>query len=307
MPREIIRQRFGKDIKEAVTQSLLPHAIEHAVTDHKLQIVSQPQINDISVNEGEPLRFRATVEVLPEFELKEYKGLKATKRVEPVTGQDIERTIERFRQSLAVFVPIAFISGLNGQFYKQFALTIAISTVISAFNSLTLSPALSAILLKSRHQRDLVPVAMSPWQKAIAGFFNLFNRGFAKASEGYSVTTSRLLGRKSLMFGIYVILLGLSWASFSGLPKGFIPVQDKQYLISDPRQTGGTKFTTVQGNRVWLYLETSAFGGVPDAGPVSLRVFSITQSRTVPMATPDLQPSNGVVHALADGYELGII
>jgi len=105
-PREIIKQRFGKDIKEAVTQSLLPHAIEHAITDHKLQIVSQPQINDISVNEGEPLKFRATVEIMPEFELKEYKGLRMTKRVERVTDEDVERTIERFRQSLAVFVPI---------------------------------------------------------------------------------------------------------------------------------------------------------------------------------------------------------
>jgi trigger factor len=116
VPREIIKQRFGKDIKEAVTQSLLPHAIEHAITDHKLQIVSQPQINDVSINEGEPLKFRATVEVMPEFELKEYRGLTATKRIARVTDEDIERTIERFRQSLAVFVPIEDRPAQDGDF-----------------------------------------------------------------------------------------------------------------------------------------------------------------------------------------------
>ena len=116
VPREIIKQRFGKDIKEAVTQSLLPHALEHALTDHKLQIISQPQINDISVNEGEPLKFRATVEILPEFELKGYRGLRTTKRVERVTDEDVERTIEQFRQSLAVFVPIEDRPAQDGDF-----------------------------------------------------------------------------------------------------------------------------------------------------------------------------------------------
>jgi trigger factor len=106
VPREIIKQRFGKDIKDAVAQSLLPHALEHAITDHQLQIISKPQINDISINEGEPLRFRATVEVLPEFELKEYRGVKMTRRVERVTDEEVEGALEQLRQSFAVLAPV---------------------------------------------------------------------------------------------------------------------------------------------------------------------------------------------------------
>jgi len=89
--------------------------------------------------------------------------------------------------------------------------------------------------------------------------------------------------------------------------KETIAYKDKQYLINDPKQTGGTRFTTVQGNQVMLYLETSPYGGVPDAGPVSLKVYSITKTLAIPMATPDLQSTNGVVHAFSDGIELGII
>jgi len=116
VPREIIKQRFGKDIKEAVTQGLLPHALEHAITDHKLQIVSKPQIKDISVSEGEPLKFRATVEILPEFELKEYRGVKMTKRVERVTDEAVEGALEQLRQSFAVFVPIEDRPAQEGDF-----------------------------------------------------------------------------------------------------------------------------------------------------------------------------------------------
>ncbi len=132
---------------------------------------------------------------------------------------------------IAVFVPIAFISGLNGQFYKQFALTIAISTVISAFNSLTLSPALSAILLKP-HEHRADGSSGNLVQRLIGRFFNGFNKGFARTSHGYSTTVGRLLGRRTLMMGVYVLLLAMSWMSFQSLPKGFIPTQDKQYLIS---------------------------------------------------------------------------
>lgn len=89
--------------------------------------------------------------------------------------------------------------------------------------------------------------------------------------------------------------------------KEVVPFRDKAYQISDPRQTGGVKYTTLAGNRVWFYLEGSPYGGVPDAGPVILRVYSITQSRVVPMATPDIQPVNGVIHALNYGYEFPII
>ncbi len=134
---------------------------------------------------------------------------------------------------IAVFVPIAFISGLNGQFYKQFALTIAISTVISAFNSLTLSPALSALLLKSREARehDKVNAHESFLLRGVSRFFALFNRTFSRASDNYSVTVGSLLGRRTGTLAVYGLLLLLTGVGLNSTPKGFIPTQDKQYLI----------------------------------------------------------------------------
>jgi len=119
---------------------------------------------------------------------------------------------------VAVFVPLAFISGLSGQFYRQFAMTIAISTVISAINSLTLSPALAALLLK-------------PHQKEKNAFFRLFNRYFGTASNAYSRSVGGVLTRKTLMLGIYVALLAVTGVLFKAVPDGFVPQQDKQYLI----------------------------------------------------------------------------
>lgn len=131
---------------------------------------------------------------------------------------------------IAVFVPIAFVSGLTGQFYKQFALTIAISTVISAINSLTLSPALAALLLKSHHApKDALTRFMDRY---LGGFFAGFNRLFARSSHSYSSKVSGLLGRKTLTVVVYVIFLGITAGEFMAIPKGFVPAQDKQYLIA---------------------------------------------------------------------------
>ncbi|MEP7042735.1 MAG: multidrug efflux RND transporter permease subunit [Dokdonella sp.] len=129
----------------------------------------------------------------------------------------------------AVFVPTAFISGLSGQFYKQFALTIAISTVISAFNSLTLSPALSAVLLKAH---DVPPDAFTRLLNGALGwFFRPFNRFFARASNGYVGTVSRILGRSSIAVFIYAGLIAVTLYGFAHTPSGFVPAQDKQYLV----------------------------------------------------------------------------
>jgi multidrug efflux pump len=131
---------------------------------------------------------------------------------------------------VAVFVPIAFVSGLTGQFYQQFALTIAISTVISAFNSLTLSPALSALLLRSHDApKDKLTKAMD---FLFGWFFRIFNKTFKKASHGYSGSVAGLLRHKTLSVLIYAILLGAAAYGLNALPKGFVPAQDKQYLIS---------------------------------------------------------------------------
>ncbi|HEV7225985.1 MAG TPA: efflux RND transporter permease subunit, partial [Pirellulales bacterium] len=193
----------------------------------------------------------------------------------------------------AVFVPCAFISGITGQFFRQFALTIAVSTIISAFNSLTLSPALTALLLRSREKGSAPPLPRltfplaggwlgwvylaprlapwvdpalarlpagwaaqlegpSPWLApaagALAGFavgllaggilnwglglvFRTFNRGFNFATGIYARVVGGLLRVSVLVLIVYGGLLGLTYKSFVEAPKGFIPAQDKGYLL----------------------------------------------------------------------------
>jgi len=131
---------------------------------------------------------------------------------------------------VAVFVPLAFMTGLTGQFYKQFAMTIAISTVISAFNSLTLSPALSALLLRSHDAKpDWLTVQMNRY---LGGFFAGFNRFFNRTSDKYGSGVSRVIARKASSMGVYVVLLALTLGVSYLVPGGFVPAQDKQYLIS---------------------------------------------------------------------------
>ena len=145
---------------------------------------------------------------------------------------------------VAVFVPIAFVSGLTGQFYKQFALSIAISTVISAINSLTLSPALAALLLKSHDApKDRLTRIMD---KVFGRFFGWFNRSFTRSSGSYSTSIGKLLGRKGLTVGVYVILLGVIGIGFNTIPKGFVPPQDKQYLIGFAQLPDGATLDRTQ-------------------------------------------------------------
>jgi len=131
----------------------------------------------------------------------------------------------------AVFIPTAFIQGLSGQFYKQFALTITISTLISAFNSLTLSPALSALLLRGHDAKpDLLTRAMN----ALFGrwLFTPFNRLFERGGDLYQKGVKRLI-RLGMVVGIvYLGLLGGTFKLFDAVPGGFIPQQDKQYLVA---------------------------------------------------------------------------
>ncbi len=122
----------------------------------------------------------------------------------------------------AVFLPTVFIPGITGRLYQQFAVTIAISVLISAFNALTLSPALSALLLRPRQkEKEKGPLAL---------FFNLFNRGYNRLTDGY-VGLCRGLIRKSvisLMF-LGLVALGAGWLGKS-LPTGFLPEEDQGYL-----------------------------------------------------------------------------
>ncbi|GGW93943.1 efflux RND transporter permease subunit [Alteromonas halophila] len=144
-----------------------------------------------------------------------------------VTGPIIATTLVL----AAVFIPTAFMSGLTGQFYKQFALTITISTVISAINSLTLSPALSALLLKPHGKaNDWLTRAMDRlfgrW------LFTPFNRLFDRASDRYTGAVGGLVRKSGIVMVLYAGLLGLTAFQFNSTPTGYVPSQDKMYLVA---------------------------------------------------------------------------
>jgi len=127
----------------------------------------------------------------------------------------------------AVFVPSVFITGISGQFYRQFALTIAGATVISLIVSLTLSPAMCALLLKphDRSHRD------TWWERPIHGFFGYFNAAFDRVGSGISWLATRTVRRAAMMVVIYLVVLGLGFAVFRETPVGFIPPVDRGYII----------------------------------------------------------------------------
>ena len=137
----------------------------------------------------------------------------------------------------AVFVPMAFLTGVTGQFYKQFAVTIAISTVISAINSLTLSPALAAKLLQPHGApKDRLTRIID---RLFGWLFRPFNRFFHRSSERYEGAVSRSLGRRGAVFLVYAVLLLGAGLMFKVVPAGFIPVQDKLYVIAGVKMPEG--------------------------------------------------------------------
>ena len=138
----------------------------------------------------------------------------------------------------AVFVPMAFLSGVTGQFYKQFAVTIAISTVISAINSLTLSPALAALLLKPHGAPKDFPTRLI--DRLFGWIFRPFNRFFHRSSNGYQGLVGKTLGRRGSVFVVYLLLLCAAGVMFKAVPGGFIPTQDKLYLIGGVKMPEGS-------------------------------------------------------------------
>lgn len=154
--------------------------------------------------------------------------LQATQRaMKEVTGPIVATTLVL----AAVFIPTAFMSGLTGQFYKQFALTITISTFISAIVSLTLSPALSAVLLKGHDEKKdaltrLIDKLFGRW------LFNPFNRFFSSLSHGYGWLVRKVIRFGAIVGVIYVVLVGLTGIQFATTPTGYVPSQDKQYLVA---------------------------------------------------------------------------
>ncbi len=159
---------------------------------------------------------------------------------------------------VAVFVPTAFITGVSGAFYKQFALTIAISTVISTFNSLTLSPALCALMLDRAHgNKDKLTRLID---RLFGWFFSAFNKFFNLFSEGYARLVGRLIRMTAVVLVCYVGLNALNFLAFEKVPTGFIPQQDQGYLIliaqlPDAASLGRTQAVVQQATRIILDTE----------------------------------------------------
>jgi len=191
----------------------------------------------------------------------------------------------------AVFVPMAFLTGVTGTFYKQFAVTIAISTVISAINSLTLSPALAAKLL---HSHDAPKDMLSRLIERLLGwFFRPFNRFFKASSDSYQGAVSRTLGRRGVVFMVYVVLLAGTGLMFNAVPRGFIPTQDKLYLIAGVKLPEGSSLERTDA--VLQRMKDIALGTEGVAHVIGLTGFNPTQQTNTPnyaVAFPILKPFN---------------
>ncbi|MCR4145653.1 efflux RND transporter permease subunit [Alcaligenes faecalis] len=151
----------------------------------------------------------------------------AFKAMDEVTGPIIAIT----SVLAAVFIPSAFLSGLQGEFYRQFALTIVISTILSAINSLTLSPALAAILLKPHNNKARPDWLTRLIDALFGGFFRLFNRFFDRAASSYVGTVRRAVRGSAIVLVLYAGFVGLTWLGFHQVPNGFVPAQDKYFLV----------------------------------------------------------------------------
>ena len=191
----------------------------------------------------------------------------------------------------AVFVPLAFVPGLTGQFYKQFAVTIAISAVISAFNSLILSPALCAILLKPHDApKDALTRGMD---RLFGGFFQAFNRFFHSASEGYSRGVSRIVRRKTASMAVYALLLGLTALLFTRVPAGFVPSPDKQFLIGIAQLPAGATLDRTEAV-------------IRRMGDIALKVPGVASVVAFPglsIAAFSAAPNEGLVFLILDPFE----
>lgn len=217
------------------------------------------------------------------------KPLEATnKAMEEVTGPIIAIALVL----CAVFIPTTFITGLSGQFYKQFALTITISTIISAINSLTLSPALSALLLKEKGAK---PDRLTRILDAVFGrfLFKPFNKLFDYGSNRYEALVKKLVRFSAIVVAAYLVLLGGTGSLFNAVPGGFIPQQDKQYLV--------------------------AIAQLPDAASLDRTEEVIREMETLALATPGVSqtisfpglsvngftnsPNSGIVFVTLDVFE----
>jgi hydrophobe/amphiphile efflux-1 (HAE1) family protein len=189
----------------------------------------------------------------------------------------------------AVFVPAAFLSGISGAFFKQFAVTIAASTLISLVVSLTLSPALCALLLRP-HAAGHGAQARGP-ARLLSAFFGAFNRAFEWLSDGYGRMTSRLVRALGMVAVLYAVLIGVSAVQFSRAPIGFVPEQDQAYLITVLQLPPGATLDRTQ--RVLrqvtdIILKTPGVGhAVPFAGLDATTFTNASNSATIFSALDD--------------------
>ena len=191
----------------------------------------------------------------------------------------------------AVFVPMSFLTGVTGQFYKQFAVTIAISTVISAINSLTLSPALAAKLLRS-HDAPKDALARGI-ERAFGWVFGPFNRFFKASSDKYHGSVARILKRRGRVFAVYALLLLGTGLMFNVVPRGFIPTQDKLYLIAGVKLPEGASLERtdkVLKKVVEIAKNTEGVANVP--GMIGLNPTQFTNTPNYGVAFPILKPFN---------------
>ena len=222
----------------------------------------------------------------------------------------------------AVFIPTAFISGLTGQFYKQFAITIAISTVISALNSLTLSPALCAVLLKDHNApKDWFARTMEKW---LGWFFHPFNRIFAWSGDKYSAGVATVLRKSAMALVIYGALVLLTGWSFSKVPTGFVPAQDKQYLVAFAQLPDassldrteavirhmseiGLKQSGVQDAVAFPGLSISGFSVAPNAGIVFFCLKPFDERKTPQLSGPAIADAlNQQFASIQDAFILAV-
>src|SRR6201996_881284 len=167
--------------------------------------------------------------VVENVERKIEDGLEPRAAAHAAMGEVTRPIISIMLVLCSVFVPVAFLSGITGQFYRQFAITIAASTIISTFNSLTLSPALAALLLRPKHEK---PDAFQRLIDRILGVpFRGFNRVFGRLSQGYGDNVAGVARHRNPILLVFLVLLGVTYLMFQVVPGGFIPTQDKQYLI----------------------------------------------------------------------------
>jgi len=220
----------------------------------------------------------------------------------------------------AVFVPMAFLSGVTGQFYKQFAVTIAISTVISAINSLTLSPALAARLLKPHGAPKDLPSCLI--DRLFGWLFRPFNRFFASGSQRYQHGVSRVLGRRGAVFVVYLLLLVAAGVMFKTVPGGFIPTQDKLYLIGGVKMPEGASLERTDavirkmsaiGLSVDGVTDAVAFPGLnalqftntPNTGTVFFALESLsTRTRTAAQINAEI---NARISQIQEGFAFSIM